>query len=297
MSDTATSPAPPTAQPTQSHVSVPATILYTATLPRPPGRLTHRVVIYAAEGLLPRPLDELALAWKPAGNSLIVLAIDREHAEAWLAQGAASAQPATLPPSVLEHDPSVKNTWFEFLRGRHLPSQIVAQRRLRRVVVMMVAVGLAGLVAWGAHRRSEAMVAEAKGFDAASSALVKQALPGMTPGMDPQLALTGEIRRLTAIADADRITVPVDGRYTMTALFEQWPGDITMQVESIEVAGGRVHLHANLATRRRALELASALTELTGFEAELPTIRTETRRGSNVTHLELALQRKARGAR
>lgn len=297
MSDITASPAPPTAQSTRSHVGVPATMLYTATPPRPQGRLNNRVATYAAEGLLPRPLDELALAWKPAGNSLVVLAIDREHAEAWLAQGAASAQPATLPQSVLEHDPSVKNTRFEFLRGRYLPAQIAAQRRLRRVVVIMVAIGLAGLLAWGAHRRSEAMVAEARGFDAASSGLVQQALPSMTPGMDPQLALTGEIRRLTAIAGADRITVPVDGRYTMTTLFEQWPGDITMQVESIEVAGDRVDLHANLATRRRALELAGALTELTGFEAELPTIRTEIHRGSNVTHLELALQREARGAR
>lgn len=279
------------------NIHVPPEAIYAAVTPRPPGRLTGRVAAYAVEGQLPRPLEDLALAWQVIDQHLVVLAVDRERAELWLTEGAISARPQALPTQLPEAARSTGlKRRFEFLQGSFLPGRIRTHRRLRRFAGLAAIMALAGAAAFGLHRRTESLHRSAGAIDAATHRLAREALPNQHQGIAPQLALTGELRRLRTLAEADQDNLPTDSRYTLAALLSHWPASMEARVESIEAAGDRLTLRTMLPDRDAAMVLSEAFAEDPRFEPELPRVTTESpRSGGEVTRLEVTLQHNAGG--
>ncbi len=288
MTNTIPTSAPPTGE--RDLVRVPIDEVYVAIMPCPPGHVNDRVAAYTAEGQLPRPIDELAIAWKAVAGQLVVLAVDREKADGWLVQGATSAMPEALPAVVHSEAPGTNVNSFEFLRGPNQPIRVGTQRRIRRRVLLFMAIAASVALAYGAHRRSEVLLAQGADVEAATGALAHEALPRMPDGAPPELALTGELRRLAALAKADGSDAPPDGRFILAALLEHWPQGFDPQVERLEATGDRILLHAGFASRGQAMAFADALTGVPGFAAELPQVRSAAQRGGEAATLEVALR-------
>lgn len=265
-------------------IDVRADQCYVAVAPRPPGRISHRVAAYAVEGQLPRPIEELCLAWRVQDGQLVVVAVDQELAHAWLAGGVLSARVRTAPEGV-----GIGTGPLELLGRRDLPARIRTHRRWR--VAALAAIVAAGClaVAYGVHGKTIAMTRQARGADAQTIELARGALTQWRDGMSPQLALTGELRRLRAMAQGDRDDQPAESRWALAALFEAWPAGEAFRVESIDSAGGRLTLRALAPSRDAAIALATSLSGSERFEAGLPRVQSEPQRGGEVTRLELVL--------
>ena len=257
---------------------------YVAVTPKPPGRISHRVAAFAAEGQLPRPLEDLCLAWRVSGDRLIVAAIDRERAESWLADGVESAIVTAIPG---EAD-SISSP-IEVLSGQYLPASI-RQHRGNRFLAMAAVLALGCVcVAIGLHQRTQALNTQADAADTQTIDLARNTLPQFRAGMSPELALTGDLRRLRSMAMGDREESPPDSRTALAAVLASWPAEAGFRVESIESAGGRIDIRAIAPTREDAIELSAALTEGGNLDAGLPRVRTESQRTGEVTRVELTL--------
>ncbi|MFI4883195.1 MAG: hypothetical protein ACIAQU_11485 [Phycisphaerales bacterium JB064] len=143
--------------------------------------------------------------------------------------------------------------------------------------------------AYGLHQRTGTILDHARLADAATLDLALAALPQWREGASPQLTLTGELRRLRALASGDHDDGPVDSRGAFTALFGVWPTSEGFQVESIEAAADRLTLRTVAPSREAAIALASDLADAGTFESALPQVQTETQRDGDVTRLEVSL--------
>jgi hypothetical protein len=265
-------------------IEVPADECYVAVAPKPPGRITDRVAAYAVEGQLPRPIEELCLAWRVAGEQLLVVAVDQERADDWLTEGLLTARVASLPAE-LETDAAP----IELLRRAYLPSKI-REHRHRRLAGLAVVLAIGCLTAaYGLHAKTGTLLDQVHEADAATIEQARGALPTWRDGLSPQIALIGEIRRLRGLASADRQGDPTDSRDALAALFRAWPTGEGFQVESLEVAGDRLTLRSIAPSRDAAILLASALAAGGSFESGLPRVQSETQRDGEVTRLELSL--------
>ena len=265
-------------------IEVPAHECYIALAQRPPGRITGRVAAYAVEGQLPRPIDELCIAWRIVGDQLVVVAVDHELADRWLADGVLSARVATLPEGL-----GPEAGQIELLARSYLPTRIRRHRR-HRVAPLAVMLGLGCFtVAYGVHQRTGKILDHARSADATTLDLARKALPQWREGASPQLALTGELRRLRTLVSGDRDDAPVDTRDALAALFEAWPTGEGFQVESIEAAADRLTLRTVAPSREAAIALAGDLADAGTFESALPQVQTETQRDGDVTRLEVSL--------
>mgnify|MGYP001035149298 CR=1 FL=1 len=257
---------------------------YVAIAPRPPGRLNRRIAAFAAEGQLPRPLEELCLSWRVAGDRLVVVAVDRQQAEAWLAEGLESAVVAELPG-----DQDLIDAPVELLTDECLPASIRRHRGNRfAAMVAVLALGCACL-ALGLHQRTQVLAAHADAADEQAASLARDALPDLRAGMSPELALTGELRRLRSMAMGDREDSLPDSRTALAAVLASWPAQSGFRVESIESAGGRVDIRAIAPTREDAIDLSAELAQKGNFDAGLPRVRSEAERTGEVTRVELTL--------
>ncbi|MFI4915078.1 MAG: hypothetical protein ACIAS6_01050 [Phycisphaerales bacterium JB060] len=267
-------------------IEVPVDECYVAVAPKPPGRITGRVAAYAVEGQLPRPIDELCIAWRATGDQLVVVAVDQERADQWLADGVLSARVTSVPDDV-----PVDTGPIELLRGTHLPSRIRRHRhhRLATIAALLVLACLA--LAYGLHDRTSAIRDHTRTADAAVLELARAAMPQWRDGDSPRLVLTGELRRLHGLASDDRQDEPIDSRTTLAALFEAWPEGEGFQAESIEAAANRVTLRSIAPSREAAIAMAGRLAEDGFFEPALPQVQTEPQRGGDVTRLEVSLTR------
>ncbi|MEQ9097072.1 MAG: hypothetical protein RIE32_12500 [Phycisphaerales bacterium] len=265
-------------------IEVPVDTCYVAVAPRPPGRLNARVAAYAGEGQLPRPIDELCIAWRVFGDQLVVVAVDHELADHWLAEGVLSSRVAALPAGV-----GIETGPIELLARSYLPARIRRHRR-HRVASLAIMLAASSLVAaYELDQRTGTILDHARSADAATLDLSREALPQWREGASPQLALTGELRRLRTLASGDRDDKPIDSRDALAALFEAWPTGEGFQVESIEAAADRVTLRTVAPSREAAIALAGRLAEASTFESALPQVRTETQRDGDVTRLEVSL--------
>lgn len=265
-------------------IGVPADECYVAVAPKPPGRITDRVAAFAVEGQLPRPIDELCIAWRIASDQLLVVAVDQERADKWLAEGMLTARVDSVPAEV-----GIDPAPIELLRRAHLPSKI-RRHRHRRLAALAVVVAIGCLsAAYGLHSKTSTLLNQAAEADAETIAHARDTLPQWRKGSSPQLALTGELRRLRGLANEDRQDEPVDSRDALAALFEAWPTGEGFQVESIEAAGARVSLRSIALSRDAAIALAGALVEGQSFDSGLPRVQTEAQRNGEVTRLELSL--------
>lgn len=257
---------------------------YVAVTAKPPGRITDRVAAYAVEGQFPRPIDELCIAWRIAGDQLIVVAVDQERADKWLAEGILTARVESIPIEL-----GVDSAPIELLRRAYLPSKIRRHRRHRLAgIAVVLAIGCL-TAAYGLHKKTTILLDQAVEADAATIEQARGTLPQWRDGLSPQLALTGELRRLRGLANEDRQGEPVDSRDPLAALFEAWPMEEGFLVESIEATGDRVSLRSIAPSRDAAIALAGLLAEGTSFDSDLPRLQTETQRDSEVTRLELTL--------
>jgi len=265
-------------------VEVPADECYVAITTKPPGRITDRVAAYAVEGQLPRPIDELCIAWRVISDQLVVVAVDQERADQWLANGALSAHVVSVPVET-EFDPKP----IEMLRCSYLPSTI-RRHRHRRITGFAVAVAVGSLVAsFGLHKKTITLLEQTADADAAIISQARDTLPQWREGLTPQLALTGELRRLRSLVNDERQDGPIDSRRALAALFEAWPTAQGIQVESIEAAGDRITLRGVTPSRDAAIILAGTLAEGPSLESGLPRVQTENQREGEVTRLELSL--------
>lgn len=265
-------------------IEVPVDTCYLAVAPRPPGRLNARVAAYAVEGQLPRPIDELCIAWRVVGDQLVVVAVDHELADHWLTEGVLSARVAALPAGI-----GIESGPIELLARSYLPARILRHRR-HRTASLATLLGLSCLAtAYGLHQRTGTILDHARSADSATLDLAREAFPQWREGASPQLALTGELRRLRALASGDRDDDPVDSRDALAALFEAWPTGEGFQVESIEAAADRLTLRTVTPSREAAIALASRLADADTFESALPQVQTETQRDGDVTRLEVSL--------
>ncbi|WP_458789221.1 hypothetical protein [Adonisia turfae] len=257
---------------------------YIAIAPRPPGRLSRRIAAFAAEGQLPRPLEDLCLSWRVAGDRLVVVAVDRERAEAWLTEGLESAVVAELPS-----DADLIDAPIELLTDEFVPASIRRHRGNRfAAMAAVLALGCASL-AVGLQQRTQAVNTQIDAADERTASLARGALPDLRAGMSPELALTGELRRLRSMATGDREDSPPDSRTALAAVLASWPAASGFRVESIESAGGRVDIRAIAPTREDAIELSAELAQKGGLDAGLPRVRTEPERTGEVTRVELTL--------
>lgn len=265
-------------------IEVPAHECYIALAQRPPGRITDRVSAYAVEGQLPRPIDELCIAWRIEGDDLIVVAVDHELADHWLADGVLSARVAALPEGLgPEAGP------IELLARSYLPTRIRRHRR-HRLACLAIMLGLSCFTAaYGLHQRTGTILDHARSADAATLNLARESLQQWREGDSPQLALTGELRRLRTFASGDRDDEPVDSRDALAALFEAWPTGEGFQVESVDASADRLTLRTIAPSREAAIALASNLADAGMFESALPQVQTETQRDGDVTRLEVSL--------
>ncbi|MEQ8845671.1 MAG: hypothetical protein RIB58_12535 [Phycisphaerales bacterium] len=239
---------------------------------------------YAVEGQLPRPIDELCIAWRVVGDQLVVVAVDHELADHWLAEGLLSAYVAALPEGLLP-----KTGPIEFFARSYLPVRIRRHRR-HRVASLGIMLGLGCLAtAYGLHQRTATMLNQARSADAATLDLAREALPQWREGASPQLALTGELRRLRALASGDRDDEQVDSRDALAALFEAWPAGEGFQVEAVEAAADRLMLRTIAPSREAAIALADRITNAGTFASGLPQVQTERQRDGEVTRLEVSL--------
>lgn len=265
-------------------IELPADECYVAVAPKPPGRITDRVAAYAVEGQLPRPIDDLCIAWRVVGDQLVVVAVDHELAEHWLAEGLLSAHVAVLPEGL-----SPKTGPIEFFARSYLPVRIRRHRR-HRVASLGIMLGLGCLAtAYGLHQRTATILNQARSVDAATLDLAREALPQWREGASPQLALTGELRRLRALASGDRDDGPVDSRDALAALFEAWPAGEGFQVEAVEAAADRLTLRTIAPSREAAIALADRITNAGMFASALPQVQTARQRDGEVTRLEVSL--------
>lgn len=265
-------------------IGVPADECYIAIAPKPPGRITDRVAAYAVEGQLPRPIDELCIAWRNASDHLLIVAVDQERADKWLAEGILTACVASVPAE-LGIDPAP----IELLRGAHLPSKIRRHRHRRLTsLTVVVAIGCFA-VAYGLQSKTSTLLNHAAEADAETIEQARGALPQWRDELAPQLAITGELRRLRGLANEDRQDEPIDSRDALAALFEAWPSGEGFLVESIEAAGDRVSLRSIAPSRDAAITLAGLLAEGAPFESGLPRVQTEAQRDGEFTRLELSL--------
>ena len=265
-------------------IEVPAHVCYLAVAQRPPGRITDRVAAYAVEGQLPRPIDELCIAWRIVGDQLVVVAVDHELADHWLAEDVLSARVAASPVGI-----DIDTGQIELLARSYLPTRIRRHRR-HRLACLAIMLGLSCLAAaYGLHQRTGTILDHARSADAATLDLAREALPQWHEGASPQLALTGELRRLRTLASGDRDDEPFDSRDALAALFEAWPTGGGFQVEAIEAAADRLTLRTVAPSREAAITLAGLLADAGTFESALPQVQTETQRDGDVTRLEVSL--------
>lgn len=271
-------------------IEAPADECYVAVAPRPPGRITDRVAAYAVEGQLPRPIDELCIAWQVAGDQLVVVAVDQERADQWLAEGVLTAHVASLPGEL-----RIDSSPIELLRRAYLPSKIRRHRHRRLAgLAVVVAIGCFA-TAYGLHGKTNMLLDQAVEADDDMIEQARGALPQWRDGLSPQLALTGELRRLRGLASEDRQNELVDSRAALAALFEAWPAGDGFQVESIEAAGDRLTLRSIAPSRDAAIILAGSLAQDGVFESGLPRVQTESQRDGEVTRLELSLMHSGGG--
>lgn len=265
-------------------IEVPVDKCYVAVAPKPPGRITDRVAAFAVEGQLPRPIDELCIAWRVAVDQLVVAAVDQERADRWLAEGVLTARVASVPAEL-----GIDSAPIELLRRDYLPSKI-RKHRHRRFAGLAVVATIGCLVAgYGLHKKTGALQDQAREVDAATIEQARVAIPEWREGLSSQLALTGELRRLRGLASGDRDDEPIDSRDALATLFKAWPTGEGFQVESIEAAGDRLTLRSITPSRDAAISLATSLAEDGPFESGLPRVQTEPQRDGEVTRLELSL--------
>lgn len=269
----------------QDHaIEMPVDECYVAVTPKPPGRISDRVAAYAVEGQLPRPIDELCIAWRVAGDQLVVVAVDQERADQWLAEGVLTARVASVPAEL-----GIDTAPIELLRRDYLPSKIRKHRHRRFAgLATVVAIGCLA-IAYGLHKKTGTLQNQTHEADAATIEQARVAIPEWREGLSPQLALTGELRRLRGLANDDREAEPIDSRDALAALFEVWPTGEGFRVESIEAAGDRLTLRSIAPSRDAAVSLATSLAEDGPFESGLPRVQTEPQRDGEVTRLELSL--------
>lgn len=267
-------------------IEVPVDECYVAVVPKPPGRITDRIAAYAVEGQLPRPIDELCIAWRIAGDQLVVVAVDQERADRWLADGVLGARVCSVPDGV-----PVDTGSIELLRGVHLPPKIRRHRRHRFTAIAISLALTCFALAYGLHDRTITIHEHTRTADAAVLELARAAMPQWRDGDSPQLALTGELRRLRSLASDDRQDEPVDSRAALAALFEAWPEGEGFQAESIEAAADRVTLRSIAPSREAAIVLAGRLAKGGFFEPALPQVQVEPQRGGDITRLEISLTR------
>ncbi|UYV13682.1 MAG: hypothetical protein NCW75_05205 [Phycisphaera sp.] len=265
-------------------IEVPADECYVAVTPKPPGRITDRVAAYAVEGQLPRPIDELCIAWRVAGAQLVVVAVDQERADRWLADGLLTARVASVPAEL-----GINYAPIELLHRDYLPSKIRKHRHRRFAgLATVIAIGCLA-IAYGLHKKTGTLQNQAGESDTATIEQARVAIPEWRESLSPQLALTGELRRLRGLASGDRDDEPIDSRDALATLFAAWPTGEGFRVESIEAAGDRLTLRSIALSRDAAISLASSLAEDGPFESGLPRVQTEPQRDGEVTRLELSL--------
>ena len=272
----------------RNSVEVEPEVCYVGIVPRPPGRINHRIASFAVEGQLPRPLEDLCVAWRAIGDRLVVVAVDREQAESWLADGIQSAV-LTETPSEGELDvPPI-----ELLSGTFLPASIRRHRGGRLVSVVAMLAVVCAVVSLGLHQRTRTLGMQADAANERTMSVARSVLPDLRLGVSPELALTGELRRLRSMATGDREDSPPDSRTALAALLASWPEDAGFRVESSESAGGRVDIRAIAPSRQDAIQLSEVLAQNTALDVDLPRVRTETQRTGEVTRVELAVSEKA----
>ncbi len=265
---------------------------YGAVVARPPGRLRRKTVAFAAEGLMPRSLGDLAIAWRSDRRRLIVLAVDRELADDWLNDRRTSAKPASLPDSITRETSDLHADRFEFLQGPFTPASVRRQRALRRVIVAMALAMSLLMYSIGAYWRAGAAREDAAAIDAQTERLIADAISSIPSGLAPDLALAAEIRRLEAMNSYTDINVAIDSRQALSSLLSQWPIEFEAQVERLEVKGHSVALYAVLSSRQQALAFANSMARFDGFSTELPRIDTQNRQGGQIVRLALGLEHK-----
>ena len=249
-------------------LTIPAARCYWGVLPADSKRLDASARRYRFEAVLPVPVESLHTADLdlPDGR---VLMVGIERAELAALIGAAStpplsAHPHALPPTLgdgIALSPEQLAS-LELLHGEFEPAP--SRQRRRRVTLVLVAAPLVAamiiiigaLTEAAAHRSAEAQAREQ------ANKLADAAVP-LPPGaqwLPPTLRLEQELRRARQAANGagpEADLVPV-----LDALWQVWPDDVRIQIDTIGLDAGRLVLRGRVPDAESAQQLAASLSQL-----------------------------------
>jgi len=253
--------------------TVPATACYWAVLDGAAAGGNRRAQLFAFEGRVPVPLEELQCARTrcPDGR-WVVAALARETLRRHLAEAPVREPwhcgPASVPDALAEHLPATVVQELNFLHGDYEPRP---RRRCRRALLALLAVGLLGavaLLAWGTRQRVAALERAAAQLDDRVAAVTGQVLGEPAEGeeaLTPADRLRLALRRAGAAETrgGNREGVPRDLAPLLAQVWSRWPSDVRFQVESLTVQDDRLGLRGAVPEAADAERLARSLRGLT----------------------------------
>ncbi|MBA2482359.1 MAG: hypothetical protein H0V44_16985 [Planctomycetes bacterium] len=241
--------------------------LYWSVIPQG-AHLREGVRRFRFEQVLPVPVESLHTATAiTAHGDAVLIGIDRDQLAADLARLGGSSDdtwrliPDALPAHVLSAgiDADIA-TRLNLLTGAYEPA---ARRRLRHLAVAVPIVAMvltAVLMVIGTQRRQNALQQHAAEVRHATETMITAALPPSASGLDPQVRLTMEVRRLSQArhgqADLDRYQ---DVAASLAACLKRWPADLRTRVETLTATPQRIVVRGHVANLADAERLAHAL--------------------------------------
>jgi hypothetical protein len=268
-------PAPDRRGDDQRHIAWPVERFYFAIVERsalPPSRFrTHRTeqVLFAAEPLLPVPIEEIHAAFAAATDGRVVICAVPCEALLDVPASALTLSPAELPSFLPE---VVAPEQFNLLTGLYEPRQVRRLRRLSNGALVCAIALIALLVCFGFARRTSDLRESAAAHEVAVYTVVERVIePAHAQSHSTQqlfLRLTAELRGLRQTRSTDVVDPELfDAPGSLAAVLAHWPSDIIVRTESLSVTRSTITLRANVASSADVQRLADALSDNPGAGA------------------------------
>lgn len=254
---------------------IPADQVYWSRIATGAAKKSVSAQLFRFEHMLPVPVDKLQCTHvRLSGDESIFVAIEPHCLQLLLSEFSATGITPwqLIPREIPEHiraglDDEKAERAREQLNLLHGPFEPTQRRRWRRLLWLSVHLGLLFVVfslLVGTERRLATYRHQVSAIREQNLALISKAIPPSN-GNRPDLAeplLVMEIRRLEQVADSSRATSDANVIGLLQNLWQKWPKDLPIQVDSWSIGSDRMTLNAKVKALSDAERLFSLCAEI-----------------------------------
>ena len=236
-------------------------------------RAREEALSYLFEAQLPEPLEAVHAVYHDVGNGqMLACGIPKEVLRNEVAPAVVTLTPQTIPQFLgVEVDLAALNV----LVGEFTPKSVRDVRRRLLWQATGLATACVALLVVGLERRCAVYESQQDEAGAATSQLYERALGYKSTGatLPPALQLQAELRVLRKTRVESPSTAPLrDAALALSQLCALWPRDAHAEVDSLQVTVSSLHVQGEVPANEDAQALASALANIPGFRAEIPSV-------------------------